>query len=290
MSAAGKLLICPICRSGLKHIEAQHAYQCMNRHSFDIARQGYVNLLSSNQKNSKTPGDSLEMVQARREFLSRGYYEELSNRINILIRQHFNAASEGDHTVLDIGCGEGYYLSRLIDAAASTAFPLETYGMDISKDAVKYASSAVKRGTWLVGNSHRIPLKGGSFDCVLSVFSPIVSAEVARLLKPEGIFIRVLPGVKHLIQLREIIYPEVILSPEKDPAETYAELAFLNAVPVTYDILLTAPELAALVKMTPHYWKTTKADKEALYAIEELTVTVDMRILVYGNDKEAHHV
>lgn len=290
MKAIGKLLICPICKSGLKYIEAQHAYQCMNRHSFDIARQGYLNLLPSNHKRSKSPGDSLEMVQARREFLAKGYYEPLSDQINALVLEHFSQLEHKPYTLLDIGCGEGYYLGRLMMDAESHALPLEAYGLDISKDAVKSASAAAKRGTWIVGNSHHIPMKGRSCDAILSVFSPIVSVEVARLLKSEGLFIRVLPGVNHLIQLRQIIYPEVILNAGDNPAESDTELRFLRAVPVTYDIRLNTAELIALVKMTPHYWKTTKADKEALHEIDSLTVTVDMRILVYENDKEAHHV
>ncbi len=280
MKFTGKNLICPICKSGLKPIEALNACQCMNHHSFDIARQGYVNLLPSNQKNSKAPGDSKDMVQARREFLAKGHYEPLSDRINQQVLHHISHAEGDDATLLDIGCGEGYYLSRLTDLTAEQGIALDLYGMDISKDAVKAATTAVKAGTFLVGNSHHIPLKGRSFDCILSVFSPIASAEVARLLRTTGIFIRVLPGPAHLLQMRQIIYPEVILSPE--PAEHYPELTLFESVPVAYAIKLNTEELASLVKMTPHYWKTTKADKASLNTIDELTVTVDMRILVYA--------
>lgn len=290
MKPTGKLYICPICKSGLKPNEAQSAYQCMNRHSFDIARQGYVNLLASNQKSSKSPGDSAEMVQARREFLSKAYYEPLSDRINRLAVEHFFRVQGKESILLDIGCGEGYYLSRVKKYAGDKDIVLETYGMDISKDAVKCASAAAKTGNWLVGNSHHIPLKGGSFDCVLSVFSPIVASEVARLLKQDGIFIRVLPGTNHLLQMRQIIYPEVILNTEQNHDTDCEELVFHDEVKVVYDIRLTSKELAALVKMTPHYWKTTKADKEVLYETDELTVTIDMRILVYGKEKEATHV
>lgn len=290
MNAAGKLLICPICKSGLKHMEAQNSYKCMNRHSFDIARQGYVNLLPSNQKSSRSPGDSGEMVQARRTFLARGYYEPLSDRIDELVINHLSGLEQNMHTVLDIGCGEGYYLSRLLDAASSKEISVDAYGLDISKDAVRTASSTIKKGNWLVGNSHHIPIKGGSFDCVLSVFSPIAGSEVVRLLKSSGLFIRVLPGPNHLIQMRRIIYPEVQISPEPDSGELYPGLVFKETVKVDYPIKLTTAELNDLVRMTPHYWKTTKADKEALNRINELSVTVDMRILVYGSAKEAYNV
>lgn len=290
MKAAGSLLICPICISPLEMVEAPKNYRCHNGHSYDIARQGYVNLLTSNQKSSKAPGDSKEMVIARSEFLKKGFYSPLSDAINERVAAHLGPLPENEHTLLDIGCGEGYYLSRLKSHMDSQNLNLDTYGMDISKEAVKAASSKVKSGNWMVANSHRIPLKDKVFDAILSVFSPIDSSEVARLLKASGIFIRVLPGPEHLIQMRRIIYPEVIVSPEHDPCEDTEGLAFMESINVTYTISLTASELISLVKMTPHYWKTTKADKEALNEVSELTVTVDMRILVYKTPKEAPHV
>lgn len=283
-------LICPICKSPLEMVEAHKIWRCHNGHSYDIARQGYINLLTSNQKGSKAPGDSKEMVDARSEFLIKGFYNPLSDAINKRIATHIRLFPESEHTLLDIGCGEGYYLSRLKSYMDSKSLNLDTYGMDISKDAVKAASSRVKSGNWLVANSHRIPLANKAFDAILSVFSPIDSSEVARLLKANGIFIRVLPGPDHLIQMRRIIYPEVIISPEHDPCEGTEGLVFTENIPVTYTISLTTAELTSLVKMTPHYWKTTKADKEALNDVKELTVTVDMRILVYRIPKEAPHV
>lgn len=290
MKAIGKLLICPICKSGLKAAEASNTYQCMNKHTFDIARQGYVNLLTSNQKSSKAPGDSREMVQARKAFLEKGYYEPLSDHINLLVAEGFKNASGAEHTLLDIGCGEGYYLSRLLRSPAVQAYRPAVYGLDISKDAVKNAASAVKAGNWIVGNSHFIPLKGGSFQCILSVFSPILSSEISRLLRPEGLFLRVLPGPEHLLEIRKIIYPQVIQGPEKTQVESYPELTFLREESVRYQIVLDGSELSTLVKMTPHFWKTTKADKAKLDALTELTVTIDMRILIYGKNKEAQHV
>ncbi len=282
MKAIGKLLICPICKSGLKAIEASNSYQCMNNHAFDIARQGYVNLLTSNQKSSKAPGDSKEMVLARREFLAQGYYEPLSDMINRLVLEQFEHAGGTERTLLDIGCGEGYYLSRLLRSNEGQPYAPVTYGLDISKDAVKIAASAVQTGNWIVGNSHFIPLKGGSFECILSVFSPILSSEISRLLRKGGVFLRVLPGPEHLLEIRRIIYPQVVQGPEKTQVESYPELTFVKEVPVRYQITLNGAELSTLVKMTPHFWKTTKADKEKLDTLNELTVTIDMRILIYG--------
>lgn len=290
MSAKGKLLICPICQSGLDLIEAQDMYQCVNRHAFDVARQGYVNLLPSHLKGSKAPGDSKEMVLARREFLAKGHYEPLSDRINHLVFSTADGNGKTFGTLLDIGCGEGYYLTRLLKAQEPHKLRADAYGLDISKEAVKAAAAGEKTAVWLVGNSHFVPLQGNAFDCVLSVFSPILGSEIARLLKPLGVFLRVLPGPEHLLEMRQVIYPEVIQGPEKTAVEAFPELVFLKEETVRYPIELTADELTDLVKMTPHFWKTTKADKEKLAQFNKLTVTIDMRILVYGKNKEAQHV
>lgn len=290
MEPLGDLMICPICKLELKAVAGQNACRCQNNHSFDIARQGYVNLLVSNQKNSKAPGDSKEMVQARRDFLGRGHYAPLSNAINRQIVAHLMKQEEKRPAVLDIGCGEGYYPLRLWEAATKNGYTAEIYGMDISKDAVKIAASSLKAGRWLVGNSHFIPLRSNSYTCVLSVFSPILSSEVARLLSEEGIFLRVLPGPDHLLEIRQLIYPEVIQGNEKLEVESFPELTFLHQETVRYPITLNTEELLSLVRMTPHFWKTTKADKEALNTLAALTVTIDMRILVYEKNKEDHHV
>lgn len=287
MKTNGNLLICPICSSGLNAGETENTYRCMNRHAFDIARQGYVNLLPSNQKSSKAPGDSAEMVLARREFLLGGHYAALSDRINRLILEHFEKTSQVAPALLDIGCGEGYYLSRLVKMPEIQAYAPAVYGLDISREAVKTAAAAVKSAHWLVGNSHFVPLKSGAFECILSVFSPILSSEVARLLKAGGVFLRVLPGPDHLLEMRQVIYPKVIQGPEKALVESMPELSFLKEEPVRYPITLNKTELNTLVRMTPHFWKTTKADKAKLDALDQLTVTIDMRILTYVKDKEA---
>jgi len=283
-------LICPVCKGSLNRSASEKSFKCLNNHSYDISKQGYVNLLTNSQKNSNQPGDSKEMVQARRDFLAKGYYSELSSKVNQFILKGLDvskvefasdAASNKKFAslkILDIGCGEGYYTNELMKLINDKNIPSSFVGLDISRDAIKFASSFNKEILWVVGNSHYLPIEDSSIDCAFSVFSPVKISEVIRILKEDGIFIRVLPGTNHLIQIRDIIYHNVILSQEKDLANEYEGLVLRDELKVSYEISLDNDAILSLVRMTPHYWKTSKANKEALKEIESLNVTIDMQI------------
>lgn len=275
------LLVCPICKEKLIKNSIEKTYRCSNNHSFDVAKQGYVNLLTNNQKKSKLPGDSKEMVQARTEFLSKGYYSTLSRRLNECIIKQFEAKNARFYHVLDIGCGNGYYTNELMKEIQDRNIVAYCFGLDISKEAVKYASTSNKSITWAVANSYYLPFEEDSFDCIVSVFSPVKIEECTRIMKNDGVFVRVLPGINHLIQIRDIIYETVIINEENDPAEAYEGLKLIDTSKVSFDITIEKEGILSLVKMTPHYWKTSKHDKEPLNELEKLTVTIDMQILTY---------
>ncbi|AQS09113.1 23S rRNA (guanine(745)-N(1))-methyltransferase [Clostridium saccharobutylicum] len=274
------LLLCPVCKEKLIKDVSNKIYKCINNHTYDIAKEGYVNLLISNQKRSKNPGDSKDMVLARIDFLSRGYYKPLCDKINEIIYEHLKDYDNGKYNILDLGCGEGYYLTSLKDYIDNKDVQANYYGMDVSKDAVKYAGKANKDCTWFVGNNFHIPAGDKSIDCILSVFSPIDIDECNRVLKDNGIFVRVLPRTDHLIQLRNIIYSEVHLN-DKVYKASVDENEYIKESNVTFDIMLNKEEIVSLLKMTPHYWKTTQENKEKLDAYDSLTITIDMRIGVF---------
>ena len=275
------LLVCHICKEVLLLKYLEKTYQCMNHHSYDVAKQGYVNLLTSNQKKSKLPGDSKEMVQARTKFLAKGYYHTLSDKINECVITQLSTINSSFYNILDIGCGEGYYSNELMKATQQRNIPANYLGLDISKEAVKHASASNKAIGWIVANSHCIPLKEDAFDCIISVFSPVKTAECIRIMKNNGVFIRVLPGINHMIQIRDVIYDKVILNEGTDSIDVYEGLQLIDASKVCFDITLPKEDLLLFVEMTPHYWKTSKAQKEPLNEIDQITVTIDMQILVY---------
>ena len=275
-----QLLLCPVCRENLIKDVPNKTYKCCNNHSYDIAKEGYVNLLISNQKRSKNPGDSKEMVLSRIDFLSRGYYKKLSDRINEKIVQYLPKQTTNEFKILDLGCGEGYYLINLKNYMDSKKMKAQYYGMDVSKDAVKYAGKSNKECIFAVGNNFNIPVQDKSVDCILSVFSPIDINECNRVLKDDGVFVRILPRTDHLIELRNIIYSEVHLN-EKVYTASDEENQYVEEENVTFKIELNKEEILSLLKMTPHYWKSTPENKEKLETYESLNITVDMRIGIF---------
>ena len=275
------LLICPICKNELVRMFKEKTYQCINNHNFDIAKQGYVNLLTNNQKKSKLPGDSKEMVQARTRFLSKGYYSTLSVKINECVIKQLEIINSNSYNILDVGCGSGYYTNELMKSIQERNITAYYFGLDISKEAVKCASASNKLITWVVANSFYLPFEEDFFHCILSVFSPVKIEECTRVMKNNGIFIRVLPGINHLIQIRDIIYETVILNEGKDPNDAYEGLKLIDMSKVCFDISMEKEDILSLVEMTPHYWKTSKFNKEPLNDIRMLTVTIDMQILIY---------
>ena len=208
-------LACPLDGAPLQRSGA--SWRCADGHCFDIAAQGYVNLLPVQNKRSLDPGDSKEMVAARRRFLEAGHYQPIADAVAQAVLQAAPAART--LTCLDAGCGEGYYLRQLA-ATAGDAHPLALLGLDISKWAVQAAAKrdgqdarGTPRAAWIVGSNAGLPVLPGTLDRVLCMFGFPVYAEFARVLKPRGQLVQIDAGPDHLRELREIIYPR--LKPER---------------------------------------------------------------------------
>jgi len=272
-------LTCPLCKEKLIRYDKNKLYKCSQNHSYDIAKQGYVNLIISNQKRSKNPGDSREMVIARVDFLNRGFYKAISDKINEVIYDYLKVI-KNEINILDIGCGEEYYLTKLKKFISTKKINANYYGMDVSKEAIKYAAKVDKDCIFAVGNNYHLPLSDCSIDCVLSVFSPIDIDEINRVLKNDGIFVRVLPRINHLIELRNIIYYEVNLNDKVYIADEN-KYVYIREENVTFNMSLDKEEIQSLLKMTPHYWKSTPENRNKLESFESLDITVDMRIGVF---------
>lgn len=165
------LLQCPVCSKALKKGEKQ--YFCSDRHSFDIARKGYVNLLLPRHTGAGDPGDSKEMLQSRRAFLDKGYYEGFSDQLNSIVTCVLPMKEETGESVniLDAGCGEGYYTWRLKNslAALDSHRRPHIYGIDVSKHAIHYASGRDKSIRFAVASNYHIPILKGTLDCILCI-------------------------------------------------------------------------------------------------------------------------
>ncbi len=243
---------------------------CEKGHRYDIGKQGYTNLLSVQHKRSLNPGDSKDMISARQSFLSAGFYEPIAKSVMHSVSQ----AAKSPATILDAGCGEGYYLHYLTEHHQD---PLNIIGFDISKWAVQRAARRC-HGTWMVASNKNIPLADSSVDIVLDMFGFPDYASFERILAPSGHLIRVTPGANHLIELRRLIYPQVHQMPA---ADTYPPtLHTVSSQPLTFKVELEHPSLKNLLLMTPHMFKTSVQAQSNLERIDHLTVTVDVVITV----------
>ena len=279
------ILQCPVCRKPLFPTAA--GYQCAMKHSFDAARQGYVNLLLAHKKHSKEPGDDPEMVRSRRRFLDQGYYHGISDAINETIATALSGRERGgDCSLLDAGCGEGFYLQRLkvaLDRGGEAHRPINYHGVDVSKFAVRQATQRDRTLEWFVASINDLPFGDSSLDIVLSVFAPANITEFARVLKKAGSLVFVSPGPRHLNGLREIIYPVTREHDAPTITEKAKEFFALSSVArVNYRLELDGRQtIMDLLAMTPYFWNIDLQTKAKVAALDRLALDVDVEIRVF---------
>lgn len=261
-------LICPIC--GKELIQNEKQYCCENHHSFDIARQGYVNLLTVQQKHSLLPGDTREQVLSRRAFLEQGYYSPIARTLLDTARK-YGVSGE----LLDIGCGEGYYCSQLAEALQ---MPLT--GLDISKEAVRCAAAKYKGPLWICDTAAHIPVSDQSAGLLTSLFALTLPEEFRRVLKRDGYFFQVLAAEDHLMGLKSIIYDQ-ILHREKDSQPELPGFQKLESIPIRFSFTLEGEQIMNLFSMTPHVFRIGKEGAERLRKTETLEDTASCILNVY---------
>ncbi|HEY1097164.1 MAG TPA: methyltransferase domain-containing protein [Alphaproteobacteria bacterium] len=259
-------LRCPL--DGLPLISKDNIARCSGNHSFDWAKEGYLNLLPVHAKQSKDPGDSPDMVQARRRFLKTGHYNPI---IDAIIAQIGNR-----NVILDAGCGEGYYLGRIKNALPDT----DLYGLDISKHAVRAAAKTHKDVTWLVASNRQLPFPARSLDVIICAFGFPVWHEFHRVLKPDGIVILVDPAENHLLELRQRLYTEI---KHKDTLFAVPDgMICIATQNLSYSFALPEPGLICdLIAMTPHQHRVSQAtiDQVSTSSFPKLTAHVTFNIL-----------
>ena len=261
-------LICPICGNELNKVE--RSFICPNNHSFDIARQGYVNLLTVQQKHSLNPGDTREQVLSRRAFLEAGHYAPIASALIDTARE-LGAAGP----ILDIGCGEGYYSARLAEALGA-----ELTGLDISKEAVRCAAAKYKNAQWITATAAHIPVPDYSAGLVTSLFALTLPEEFKRVMNPNGYYFQVLAAQDHLLNLKSIIYPELKFK-EKDSVPTLPGFELVKSVPIRFTFTVEGEQVQNLFSMTPHVFRISKAGAEALRKTDRLTDTASCVLNVY---------
>ena len=265
------LLRCPVCGGCVALSESGKSLVCENRHSFDVAAAGYVNLLAPGKKNNAVAGDPKEMVRARSLFLASGAYDGISDGLNRLI-------GEGGVCV-DCGCGEGFYTAR---AAGQCEVAI---GFDASKHAAEHGAKSARRTGqtnlhFFAANIFDLPLKDGCADTVINLFAPVAREEFLRILKPGGRLIVGAAGRRHLMGMKQVLYD----TPYENETNDLSLEGFerLRRETVSYVTTVTGKDvIRAWFTMTPYYFRTSREDSDKLYACDTLTTEVETDFFVF---------
>lgn len=261
-------LLCPIC--GVPLAKGEKALVCPSHHSFDIARQGYVNLLPVQQKHSQDPGDTREQVLSRRAFLDTGTYAPILEAL-IEAARAYGASGE----LLDVGCGEGYYCAGL-----SQALGLPLTGVDISKEAVRAAAARYKGPNWLCATAAHLPVGDETVGLLTSLFALTLPEEFLRVLSPGGLYIQVVAAEDHLLGLKRIIYDR-LTHKEKHTTQELPGLTRLHSQHIAFDFTLTKEQIPWLFAMTPHLFRIGKAGATRLAQAQTLEDRASCVLNVY---------
>lgn len=279
-------LACPICHDPLAAHE--QTVRCPQGHAFDVAREGYINLLVLRKK-PRILGDAKEMVRARRAFLQSGHYQPLSDAVNVLVAAHLQAQgaiSQQPRLIVDAGCGEGYYLGRVQEhlQAQFSHEALHYCGFDIAKDAVRLAARQHPPLVCVVADvNRRILLPDDSVDVLLNIFAPRNAAEFARIVAPGGRLLVMIPTPAHLRELRTAL-DLLNVEPEKRArvtAQFASAFKLVDTQAVQYTMTLTRETLQPLVRMTPSYWHLSTAAQQSIDELHAFQTSVSVEILSF---------
>lgn len=260
--------LCPLCAQAL--LLTGKTYRCTNNHCFDEAKEGYVNLLPVQHKHSKSPGDNIEMVNARRAFLDNGYYQPLIDKLTALYQEFANP----ELPIFDAGCGEGFYTHQY------KTDNNQVYGIDISKSAVKIAAKRYKACNFSVGTLSHLPFADNTIGWINSIYAPIIETEFTRVLRPKSFLLTVTPAEKHLIELKSLIYIEAKEhNTLKDPIEN---LTLVKEEKLNYTMDFEGSnDILNLLSMTPFAFKASPQVIDTLKNSQVFSCQADFLIRLY---------
>jgi 23S rRNA (guanine745-N1)-methyltransferase len=278
--AASPVFSCPVCAEPLERDD--RTFGCANAHRFDVAREGYVNLLLAQHRHSKDPGYSKEMIAGRRDFFDAGHYEKLADGVAEAITTYLPEDRPG--LVVDAGCGEGYYLRRLRHRLADLGREEETLlcGMDISKHGVRVAAKRDPKGLYAVAGTYRMPVLPNRVDVLLTHFSPVSAADFRRVVPEGGTVLVGGPAEGHLYAFKELLYDTPAKHQPSDQLGDEPGFELIGTHRIRYPLSLRGPgQVANLLLMTPFYWSVGDDTRATLAAMDHLDTEVDVIVHAY---------
>ncbi|CEY20211.1 methyltransferase domain-containing protein [Streptococcus pneumoniae] len=266
--ASATAFACPICQENLTLLETN--FKCCNRHSFDLAKFGYVNLAPQIKQSANYDKKNF---QNRQQILEAGFYQAILDAVSDLL-----ASSKTTTTILDIGCGEGFYSRKLQESHSEKTF----YAFDISKDSVQIAAKSEPNWAvnWFVGDLARLPIKDANMDILLDIFSPANYGEFRRVLSKDGILIKVIPTENHLKEIRQRVQDQLTNKEysNQDIKEHFQEhFTILSSQTASLTKTITAEQLQALLSMTPLLFHV---DQSKIDWSQLTEITIEAEILV----------
>ncbi|HEV1496480.1 TPA: putative RNA methyltransferase [Streptococcus pneumoniae] len=266
--ASATAFACPICQENLTLLETN--FKCCNRHSFDLAKFGYVNLAPQIKQSANY---NKENFQNRQQILEASFYQAILDAVSDLL-----ASSKTTTTILDIGCGEGFYSRKLQESHSEKTF----YAFDISKDSVQIAAKSEPNWAvnWFVGDLARLPIKDANMDILLDIFSPANYGEFRRVLSKDGILIKVIPTENHLKEIRQRVQDQLTNKEysNQDIKEHFQEhFTILSSQTASLTKTITAEQLQALLSMTPLLFHV---DQSKIDWSQLTEITIEAEILV----------
>jgi len=254
------LFACPICQESMT-IQEQGRMVCSANHSFDIAKQGYINMLTHGAASKY----SKELFESRKTVIDSGIYDEIEDKIIELIAPA--------QTVLDTGCGEGSHLARIMAEKKGIGV-----GIDIAKEGILAASRHYPEQIWCVGDLAKSPFAKSSFDAILNVLSPANYEEFKRLLTPGGCVVKVVPQSRYLHELRAQLYADSdkeSYSNDQIVARFKESFMEVSVKRITYTTPFATELIPALLEMTPMGWHKKEG---AAICLNEITIDVDILV------------
>ena len=270
-----KYLRCPCCNAPMDVENEGRTLFCKGekKHCFDFSSKGYVNLAGSRG----VTGDSKQAVRSRTDFLNKGYYAPIADKLCEILEKYVSTG-----VVLDAGCGEGYYTRRISDKG------YDTVGLDLSKYAVDSLASRLhcksnEKDFAVVASIYEMPFCDGFADAAVSIFAPCAEEEISRVLSDDGILVVVSAGREHLMGLKEALYSTAYENEDRADMPSGMKLASRESLKYSVKIEGNA-DIKNLFSMTPYYWRTSPSDCEKLDGLDTLETKIDINFLVYKKD------